>query len=284
MPGSFFQNLFVRNNASLEHRLRRSLGISNAMVSIGFFGFVIGSKLDLFGYLDADKPLKDNLDLLITLILDKDWILLLAFTTWILFIRYTKAVKYELEILLSLFSRYNSPSNWETLIGANHVSLMSFAITGTFIALAWFVDQIQIFCLILLGLNFLDIHGNAMVRHNITKYFADPRYIPLDNDLHKPFIMRRRAVAEEYWIQNPQLERIALMMIAFIVAIMFSISEPLFGIKVHQGVPYSVVIITIIMNEYTMSKWRMIRNEKLNEINTEQLESDRQRINNPPPT
>jgi len=99
----------------------------------------------------------------------------------------------------------------------------------------------------------------------------------LSRDLHKPFIMRRREIAEEYLINRPHIERIGLMIVGFMLAFLAAISEQVIGIKVWKEVPYLIVIFTIIANEVTMVRWRRLRDKALETVDLEQEHADRRR-------
>ena len=181
------------------------------------------------------------------------------------------------ELLLTRFP-IQTTSELGGYLGKNIIPVLSVGITVTFLALAWFIDNIKMYCLILLLLNVFDIRGNNVLRQNLVKHFSDERFIPLDSDLHKPFIMRRRAAAEDYWINKPQLERIGLFMIAAAGAFLLSVSDAAFNVKLWVGYAYLLVMAAITANEVTMRRWRLQRNAVLNKIDADEARANRDRI------
>ncbi|MDP2618824.1 MAG: hypothetical protein Q8P46_01380 [Hyphomicrobiales bacterium] len=204
-------------------------------------------------------------------------IALLALFTFVWYFLYKRAVRNEIEIVTRLYSKFNPPHDWESMIGRSWAPILAVLMTLTFIALAWFIDRIQIYCVILMLMGIQDVRGNSFVRRNLAKHFIDQRYVPLDSDLHKPFIMRRREIAEEYWINRPHIERIGLMIVGFMLAFLAAISEQVIGIKVWKEVPYLIVIFTIFANEVTMVRWRRLRDKALETVDLEQEHADRRR-------
>ncbi|MFZ1502602.1 MAG: hypothetical protein WAS50_05565, partial [Nitrospira sp.] len=88
----------------------------------------------------------------------------------------------------------------------------------------------------------------------------------------KDFIMRRRAIAEDYWVNKPQLERIGMFMIATSVAFLGV------GASIWIGWSYLLLITAILLNEITMYRWRKQRNLSLDIIDDAQIQRNRERI------
>ena len=190
---------------------------------------------------------------------------ILALCTLIWYSIYRSAVRNEMEILFELFSQINPPRNWQETTGLSQVPVLAVAIPATFLALAASVKLVPVYCLIMLGLNILDIRGNSVLRQMMTQMFLDPSLAPPKDDPAGDFVARRRAVAEEYWIARPQIERIGLMMIANGLALVLSSGglDKLLGFEVWPGIPIAIVIGAIAVNEVVIHRWRWARDAKL---------------------
>jgi hypothetical protein len=284
------EHLLSRGKLSTaEKRIRFYIGVSNNIVSFGLFSFIYSRKFALeerFGASDTLDIVTRTVDRgfwLDTLSLfEEQWIvILLALFTYIWYYRYNNAVKNEMDIVMRTYSGFNPPSNWESVVGMRWVPFLSVGLTLVFLALAWSIDHLPLYCLFVVLMNVMDMRGNAMVRANLIAHFADARFVPPDTDQHRDFIMRRREVAAKYWIARPHLERIGLLMVAIMVAFLAYFSGEIFGLYLPKEVPYLVVMAAIIANEATMFRWRGIRDRALDDIERAQEEANRQRSQEP---
>lgn len=278
------KRLTGRGFKDVRERLQFHISISEKIIALGLFSVLAGKKLELekyFGRVELasvtnliDTSILQGLQLFVV---EKGLVALLALFTTVWYFLYARAVRNEMGIIVDTFSRFNPPHDWEQVVGRNIIPLLSVGITVTFLALAWFIDNIRVYCLILLVMNVLDIRGNNVLRQNLVKHFADERFIPADTDLHKEFILRRRAAAEEYWINKPQLERIGMFMIATVGAFLVSVSDAVFGVPVWQGLAYGLLFVSIISNEVVMHRWRRQRNAVLDRISDDEAQANRER-------
>jgi len=204
-------------------------------------------------------------------------VIMLSVATVIWYLRYIHAVRNEMDVLVRFYSKFNPPENWQSILGSRWVPFLAIGITLGFIALAYFVDRLDLYCIVMLILNVLDIRGNSMLRLNLTRHFADPDYHPLEGDFYRPFINRRREVAAEYWIYRPQVERIGIMMIATMIAFMLVSPQGVFGFTVTKWLPYSIIVLVIVGNELTMARWRIVRDKALHAIEVDEEEAERVR-------
>ena len=266
-------------------RLQFHIGISEKIIALGLFSVLAGKKLELeryFGRVDISSATKlidtSTLHSLGLFISEKGLVALLAVFTTGWYFLYARAVKNEMGIIVDTFSRFNPPHDWEKIVGKDVIPILSIGITITFLALAWFIDNVKVYCLILLVMNVLDIRGNSVLRQNLVRHFGDERFAPSDADLHRPFIMRRHAVAEDYWINKPQLERIGIFMIATVGAFLLSVTDVVFGFKPWAGLAYLLVVSSIVTNEAVMYRWRRQRNAVLDAINEDEARANRERV------
>lgn len=277
---------------SVDARLRFYVSVSDWIVAAVSFSLIFHHKLQINTYFGNDRPVDiarralqgeigeisvSYFRQVIVFLQDMGLIAALALFTFGWYFLYKRAVRNEIEIATRLFSQFNAPKDWEKFTGREWIPILSVGITVAFFVLAWFIDRIEIYCLVLILLNIFDVRGNSVVRQNIAGHIADPLYIPIDSDLNKPFIMRRRAVAEDYWIKRPHIERIGTMMIVEMIAFMARFSEPIIGYSVPIAVPYVIVMAAIAMNEHTMIKWRRVRDRQLDAIDEDQARAEHQR-------
>ncbi len=279
-----FRKILKKNKSTdVGENLRYYTRISDLIVSAGLFSMIFSVKLnvtDYFGSANLSEITDPSFLTNLLNFLNSQWLLLtFALFVFIWYLLYKIAVKNETEILVRLYSQFNPPQGWEELLGQKWVPVLSVGITLAFLAMAWFIDDIMKFCLIMLLLNLMDVRGNNLMRQNLTLHFENKKHIPLDSDLHKAFIMRRREVAKEYWIWKPQIERITIMIIFTLVAFTLASSELTFGFKVWPWVPYLIIIFTIIGNEYTMGIWRSQRDQELDLIEENQNKHEQSLMN-----
>lgn len=275
-----------KNLKDTEEWLRFNMSMSDAIIAMVFFSAIFFKKLRLKEYFGTEAPgdvasslldKKTPFDAVLIYAQDMGHVAALAAFTFLWYFLYKQAVHKEIGITASLFSRFNPPHDWKKLIGYEWIPLISIGLTAGFIGLAWYVDKLQVYILIVLITNVIDIRGNSVVRQSLIAHFADPAYKPLDEDLHKEFIMRRRAVAEEYWIKKPHLERIGLMMIGNVAAFTVLFSEQIFGMKLPVQLAYGIVIAVIVANEITMFRWRKERDLAINRIEDDEESANRER-------
>ena len=270
-----------RQRTSVEDNLKFYMGWSENLVAVGFFGFIFDWKLGIserFGAagLKINRILeKDFWDILPGFLSDRwpDILFALFIMGW--FFLYRAAVKSEMQILVSLYSRINPPHNWEKTIGARLIPLLSIGLTIAFFGLALTVDHLPYFCLIMLVLSMQDAMGNNILRKNIVRHFLKPEFDPHQSDLLSPFIKERRAVALEYWVWKPQIERVSLMMFGTLVAFLIATENSLLGYEIWPYAANIIIMAIIIANEATMSKWRVERDLALEDIEARQDEFER---------
>lgn len=272
---------FFKKKTSVEDNLKHYIGLSESLTALGLFGFIFQKKLQVDIYfgdkgIRPDRLADTNFWQLFKHFLHDKWVELL-FALFILawFFLYRTAVKAEMEVLVKLYSRINPPHDWERTIGKRMIPLLSVGLTLAFLGLAWTMDQLEFFCMIMLFLNIQDAYGNNLLRKNLLRHFLDSRYKPHETDLHAPFIMDRRKVALDYWVWRPQLERIGFMMIGVIFAFLASVSERVYGLEIWKSFPYFIIMIIIFCNEMVMGGWRIKRDVELEEIDARQEEHER---------
>lgn len=270
-----------RKRTSVEDNLKFYMGFSENLVAVGFFGFIFNWKLDIKNYfgdagVNAGRVMDEKFWDALPIFFSERWAdVIFALFIMVWFFLYRAAVKSEMQILVSLYSRINPPHDWEKTIGARLVPLLSIGLTIAFFGLAVTMDYVPLFCLIMLVLSMQDAMGNNILRKNIVRHFLKPDFDPHESDLLGPFIKERRAVALEYWVWKPQIERVSLMMFGTLIAFLAATSEPVFGIIIWPHTSNFIIISVIIANEATMSKWRVERDFALEDIEARQDEFER---------
>jgi len=276
------RKIFVRRpKTSVEDNLKFYMGFSENLIALGFFGFIFNWKLEIAIYFgsggfDATRVIdKSFWEALPHFLSDKWGEVIFALFIMVWFFLYRTAVKSEMQILVSLYSRINPPHDWEKTIGARMIPLLSIGLTIAFLGLAMTMDALPLFCLIMLALSAQDAMGNNILRKNIVRHFLKPEFDPHNTDLLGPFIKERRAVALEYWVWKPQIERVSLMMMGTIIAFLAATAQPVFEISVWSYLPHTIIILVILGNEITMSNWRVERDRALEDIDARQDEFER---------
>ncbi|MEL7116635.1 MAG: hypothetical protein AAGP08_13810 [Pseudomonadota bacterium] len=196
------------------------------------------------------------------------------------FRNYRNAVGNELSILESVYTPDRSPHDWDSVWGRITVPILSVGFSIGFLAMAWFSDSILIFCFFMFALYAQDLIGNSILKRNLRRYFADPRFDPNPADPSVEFVRGRRAVAIEYWIDRPQVERVAVMLLATNLIIVFAATNffDLLGGDVADIQSWEfhlaavLIAVVIIGNEFIMIAWRRVRDRALRAIENEQRE------------
>src|SRR5688572_20901919 len=143
-----------RGFKDVRERLQFHISISEKIIALGLFSVLAGEKLELekyFGRIEissvtrlVDTTFLGSLKLFVA---EKGLFALLALFTTIWYFLYARAVRNEMGIIVDTFSRFKPPQNWEDIVGKNIIPVLSVGITVTFLALAWFIDNIKMYCL-----------------------------------------------------------------------------------------------------------------------------------------
>ncbi|WP_322865237.1 hypothetical protein U5922_002910 [Aquicoccus sp. G2-2] len=280
---NIFRNLGKQTKeTSVEENLRFYMSVSEGIIALGLFSFIFQRKLEVSTYfgpsgVSAERFLDEGFWAVVPVFLSEKWAEL-VFSLFILlwFFLYRTAVKSEMTILVTLYSRINPPHDWERTLGQRFIPLVSVGLTFAFFGLALTVDHVELFCVIMLLLSVQDALGNNILRRNLLRHFLDKRYNPHPSDLHAPFIQRRREVALDYWVWRPQIERIGLMMIGTLIAFLTAASAKLYGIRVWPNTAQFIIMGIILTNEIVMGSWRVSRDRKLEQIEADQEDHERQ--------
>ncbi len=279
---NIFRRAMGRKGNSVEENLRLNKSTAQSVGTVGFFLAVAGYRLDLKQAL----PNGFSIDAMLTAAFWKGVAqvaagqpllvtLIAAIGVW--FYLYMHAVNTEMEILRSLYSDDNLPNDWEKTHGRRRIRAIALAVPLTFYALVLAAAHLPVLCAVLLLMNIVDAHANNILRRNLAKHFSDRRYDPPPTDWRAPFILRRRAVAVDYWINRPQIERIGAMMMGTALVIVLIALGAQSGIRVPDWLPVLVIVGVIAANEVTMDIWRTARDRRLEAIDDDEDAFESQR-------
>jgi hypothetical protein len=242
----------------------------NTLVAVGFLIFVIKYKLNLTEYfpLPSDYLVFRNI---FAFVADKWGVLVLSAIMMLLYLIISLEAKALRRIGEDLFSYQNKPTNWQHVKGRKLFTTMVVLMILVFLGLAWFIDNIAIFCCVFACIPIMASFKIVKLRDGVNGYFS--RHQPLDSDRYEPFILERRAVMREYLFDRPQVLAFRLEALACLSASALAVL-PHFGISIIHGIPYLILVVTVAVHEYFVWKWRAERDRQLEEIDERQTESD----------
>lgn len=280
----FLRQVGGAHQDDVQTRLERYLGISNFIVSFGLFSVLLAIKLDFATYVGENaigltdwvtlsfrEKLPGFLSGLSKLLQDKWFDLIFAGFVVLWFFAYRSAAATETQLLFTFYADDNPPKDWDRISGGRIVPLVAVGITVAFLLLAWFIDDILLFCAVMLFLLAQDAFGNNMVRRNILQHYYNPDFALRDDDPMTPRLKARREIAMDYWVWRPQLTRISMMMCATALIAAADIWGRAAGIDMGDKLLRCGLIGVIAVNECTMVMWRLNRDEALARVDAEPL-------------
>jgi len=266
-----------RRSQGMEIELRQAYGLVDKITSIFSFSAIIAYILDFRKpftgvslsplTLQAVQEIALNF---LDLIQASAWPLCLALVTLIWLLRYKTANRNELEIIVGCFSRLVPLPEWNALHGSKIVRWLARGLILIFLLLAALVNQIELYAIVVYLWAIGDLLGNASIQRNIMLLFRDKRYDPPPDDPTRDLILRRRAVAESYWIGRPQLVRITIMLAVVSCAIMLTGSILTAELPHKREIAYVIIMGAILVNTTIMAAWRQSRDADLANINEDE--------------
>jgi len=272
-----------------ERALERYIEKSQKPLGLISFTAIFTYKLDLAKYFSgtsvqeairraAIKISSGDIDPLKSFLLDHGIETFLAVVTYLWWYQFNTAVKNEKKLIADTYTKMNIRKRVGSIIGYRLIPYIGVGATLTFLLLAFFIDNLPMYCVFMIMLNMIDIWGNNTVRTNMTEDFWKKKFAPPEGDPHRAYVVRRAEVLEEYWIKKPQLQRIGLMMICASSALIVSFSEQVAGVYVPVTLPYLIVITCILVNGHVMRSWRKVRDDALRVIDFEEDQEFGKRI------
>jgi hypothetical protein len=179
---------------------------------------------------------------------------------------YLRHVKKETEIIASCFEKDQKP-RWDQVAGARFAPFIGAWLFIAFSGLCLLVGHVKWYAAVAIVLNLGDFAGNDFTRKNLLKAFKEEEF-----RTRNKVLLARREIALEYWSEKWQLPRILIMLMANVLALM--IANDMFGIQISDIVPYALVTIAILANEYVITTWRIERDAKLKKFPVPEAETD----------
>ena len=178
--------VLLKEKDTLEKRLRSYINLSNLIIGMGFISFIAPKKINLEKHVGTE----DFIEILFLIPTKNLWIgigqaiseniyvtALLALTI-IWFLKYSYAVRTEMEIISKLFPHSKKPYGWGNLKERLVIPILSAGLTISFIFLISTVDHIEAYCLIVIILNLFDMIGNSTIQKNLYTHFMDEHFFP----------------------------------------------------------------------------------------------------------
>lgn len=261
------------------NRLRRASNLSDWLISTGLFTLIAQWAL---GYSDDFTKAFDVSDIagsfgkvLATILpfLQRQWPgIILAVALYFWFWSYRTHTNTEMDILDGLYPEGQSPANWDKVTNKRFIHVLAVGIVVVFMLLAALLRHPTLFALIMVALSCQDIFGNEILRDNLRRIFAEFRCDLPDDDPRCALHAGRQLAARHYWLDRPQLLRIALMMSATVLVLAFTLLPASFPaqlasvgltddrVKIIATLALAAIIVG---NELVMHRWRKARDEEL---------------------
>jgi hypothetical protein len=168
---------------------------------------------------------------------------------------YLRHVKNETGIVESCFEKDQKP-HWHEVSGAKFAPFIGAWLFLAFSGLCLLVGQIKWYALVAIILNLGDFAGNEFTKNNLLRAFRSKQF-----RTRSKILLGRRQIALEYWSEKWQFTRILMMFMINVLAV--TIAHNLFGVHIPDVVPYALVAIGIVVNEYIITTWRIERDTDL---------------------
>ena len=168
---------------------------------------------------------------------------------------YLRHVKNETSIVESCFEKDQRPQ-WHEVSGAKFAPFIGAWLFLAFSGMCLLVGQIKWYALVAIILNLGDFAGNEFTKNNLLKAFRSKEF-----RTRSKVLLARRQIALEYWSEKWQFTRILMMFMINVMAL--TIANDFFGIRIPDVVPYALVAIGIVVNEYIITTWRIERDTEL---------------------
>jgi len=261
------------------NRLRHASNLSDWLISTGLFTLIaqwaLGYNDDLTKAFDVSDIAGSFWRVLDTVLpfLQREWpgiILALALYFW--FWSYRTHTNTEMDLLDGLYPEGQSPANWDKVTNKRFIHVLAVGIVVVFMLLAALLGHPTLFALIMVALSCQDIFGNEILRDNLRRIFAEFRCDLPDDDPRCALHAGRQLAARHYWLDRPQVLRIALMMTATVLVLALTLLPASFPAQLasigltddRMKIIASLALAAIIVgNELVMRNWRKVRDEEL---------------------
>lgn len=259
-------------------RLRRESSFSDRLIGTGYFFAIAQWSLGYPGVF-AGFDLDDLTHSLRILIVANYWFLveqwpgiILAFALYLWFWSYRTHTSNEIDILEGIYPEGQSPTDWDRITNRRLVRFLAIGLVVVFTILAALLQHPALFTLIMIGLSCQDLLGNEILRENLRRIFAEFDCKLPEDDPRCQLHAGRQLAARRYWLERPQLLRIAGMMAATAMVLAVTLLPILFPDELAQVgltkaridiIATLALALIIVANEYVMRNWRRVRDDEL---------------------
>jgi hypothetical protein len=188
-----------------------------------------------------------------------------------------RCVKTELTIVRQLFSPSRLPQNWTYVVGGGEIAKLILGYMFTYLTIAWFIDDVRIVAAAFVIIFCINYRNMKLTRATLSSYLVQSSLEPAASDEHREFILRRRDVARDYIFGKWHLEKESAGAMGSGVALLLAIAGYAFHMDGFVVAATIVMILTLVINEVIVYRWRVIRGQKLAAIEQDQIVSDRMR-------
>jgi hypothetical protein len=270
VPDKVSRSVGSGEGSTIERRLR-FIANASSLLSLGLFVRIVQHKLHLADFFPTISSMASSERLLDFIGANGGSTALSATAIYWLW-AWRREYTWQLSTAKSLFPRSRVPRDLSTTVGASLWVLMAIVFNATFLALAWYVDNLVVFAAGITVISIVAAVSEWMTRVNVQKTFSDPRYAPLASDERRVFIQRRREVIEQYYFNRPHTARHALCVGLSCPAVVVALAHS-WGVKlVPVGIAYVAILLVVFGNDALVQSWRVSRNRRLAAIDEEEEE------------
>jgi hypothetical protein len=197
----------------LRRRLLFLLSVAEIVVTFSLLFFILKYKFEVAQYFASlDEIL--SLDAWRQFLVAKLGVILLALGLLHIFWASRAEAKNGLNIITGLFTKNNTPTEWDSVDGHRSIVPLTVGFNLLFLALAWFVDRMELFSIAMAIYYVMSSFHNRLLFANLTRLLNDPQYAPAAIDPLTPYIYEKRRVVKEFLRRRPVAMKDALVAIA----------------------------------------------------------------------
>lgn len=276
----------------IVNRLRRALGLSDWIISTGFFGTVAQWALEYPRYLGRFDVLALNFTLVDVLRATRDFAvdkwagIVLALVLYFWFRSYRHHASKEIGIIETLYPAEQQPHDWDRITNRRFIHFLAVGIVVAFMLMAALLNRPGFFAMVMVCMWCQDLFGNEIVRDNLRRIFVEhPLELP-ENDPRLPLFAARQTAARQYWLERPQLRRILAAMVLTVLALALAVlgqteaPVPDTAGSDRKAIHTAVTLLLagiILTNEVVVRRWRRERDDRLLDAEIEFARKDEER-------
>ncbi len=246
----------VQDDRSAEDFLKLLDSICGWLAPVWFAGIVISRLIHSNDFANRD---------FVSLVLHEGLPLLLIALFGLIYFFSRHSAKKELAIGKTLFPPGRLPNDLQ-LNDRIMIAAQVFGFLGLYMALAYFADYITVVSFCMFAIACIDFNTRRQINRRMRRYFSDPRYAPLPNEREFKAIQDRRDVAAWFLFRLPHLWKEAGRVVGCGIAFGISIWGYVEGGQWQYNLAYTVLIVTLVINEIITLRWRSERDRRLTGI------------------